>query len=941
MLSPRITVYQHLPHAALEHAVRGALDWQFALNTQNFQRSGPVGDALGSIAALRIVLIYALFASLWILLSDRAVTLLFQDVRSIAMASMLKGWLFVAVTALLLFGLISRLAGGLQRTLETVRQRETDLQESEGLLLESQRIAGLGSYVLDISRDQWTSSPVCDQVFGIDAAYDRSVQGWVHLVHPDERSSMADYFSSSVLGQGQSFDREYRIVRPIDGAQRWVHGLGRLEFDAQGKPTFMRGTIQDITDKKHAQIAVESARNQLKATLDALPDLLFEVGRDGRIHDYHSHRSDLLAAPPEVFLGRRFEEVMPTDVAQTCRAAIEEAAEKGVSTSEAYALQLPQGERWFELSVARMPARTDAERHFILIARDITERRQSEEKLQLAARVFSHAREGITITNADGVIMDVNAAFTRITGYERAEAIGQNPRMLKSGRQDRAFYANMWRELLERGHWTGEVWNRRKNGEVFAELLTISTVRDARGAVVQHVALFSDITALKEHQNQLEHMAHFDALTNLPNRLLLADRLQQAMSQAQRRGKQLAVAYLDLDSFKTINDRHGHDVGDQLLVALAGHMKETLRDGDTLARMGGDEFVAVLIDLDNAAHSVPLLQRLLDAAARPVTLGGLELQVSASLGVTFFPQAPDMDADQLLRQADQGMYQAKLAGKNRYHIFDAEQDNSIRGHHESVERVRLAMQQGEFVLYYQPKVNMRSGAMVGVEALIRWQHPERGLLAPATFLPVIEDHPLAVVLGEWVIASALEQIELWCAAGLDVHVSVNIGARQLQQVDFADRLRAILAEHPRVSPSHLELEILETSALKDMGQVSRLIETCEEFGVQFALDDFGTGYSSLTYLKRLHVGLLKIDQSFVRDMLDDADDLAILKGVIGLAGAFRRQVIAEGVETVAHGTLLLELGCELAQGYGIARPMPAEALPAWQAQWQPDPAWRA
>jgi EAL domain-containing protein (putative c-di-GMP-specific phosphodiesterase class I) len=280
-----------------------------------------------------------------------------------------------------------------------------------------------------------------------------------------------------------------------------------------------------------------------------------------------------------------------------------------------------------------------------------------------------------------------------------------------------------------------------------------------------------------------------------------------------------------------------------------------------------------------------------------------------------------------------------VAGKNRYHIFDAEQDSSIRGHHESLERIRLALDRGEFLLYYQPKVNMHSGQVVGAEALIRWQHPERGLLAPAAFLPVIEDHPLAVDVGEWVIDTALNQIEVWRAAGLDLPVSVNIGARQLQQANFVEHLQGILARHPQVNPASLELEVLETSALADIAQVSQVIEDCAEIGVKFALDDFGTGYSSLTYLKRLRVALLKIDQSFVRDMLDDPDDLAILEGVIGLAAAFKREVIAEGVETVAHGTALLQLGCELAQGYGIARPMPPEQIPDWVTTWQPDDAW--
>jgi diguanylate cyclase (GGDEF)-like protein len=470
-------------------------------------------------------------------------------------------------------------------------------------------------------------------------------------------------------------------------------------------------------------------------------------------------------------------------------------------------------------------------------------------------------------------------------------------------------------------------------------MLTVSEVRDARHRVTHYVAIFIDITTLKEHQKQLEHIAHFDALTNLPNRVLLADRMHQAMVQAQRRGQALAVAYLDLDGFKQINDTYGHDAGDQLLVAVSHAVKEAMREGDTLARIGGDEFVAVLADLSEASNCEITLNRLLVAAAQPMQFGDFQLQVSASLGVTFFPQADPVDADQLMRQADQAMYQAKLAGKNRYHVFDAVQDRSVRGLNERIDELARALIQQEFVLHYQPKVNLRSGQVVGAEALIRWQHPTKGLLSPALFLPMIEDHALSVTLGDWVIDKALRQLTDWLAQGLTLPVSVNVSARQLQREDFVQKLREALAQYPIVSPALLTLEVLETSVLEDLGRIAEIITDCARLGVTFALDDFGTGYSSLTYLKHLPVTLIKIDQSFVRDMLADADDLSILQGVISLARAFKREVIAEGMETPEHGTRLLQLGCELAQGYGIARPMPAADMPHWLTTWQPDPVW--
>jgi len=666
------------------------------------------------------------------------------------------------------------------------------------------------------------------------------------------------------------------------------------------------------------------------------------VHREGKILYVNPAAIKLMGATSaQELVGQDVMDRVHPEFRQTVRARVQSVSDSGVTAPMMDEKYLRLDGSTIEVEVQSTAMIYDGEAAIRTAFRDVTERKLAQEKLLLAASVFSHAREGIMITDAQANIIDINEAFSRITGYSRAEVMGQNPRILKSGRQNTEFYAAMWQELGEKGHWHGEVWNQRKNGELYAQMLTISAVRAGQGQIQHYVALLSDITSLKEHQHELEHIAHFDALTNLPNRVLLADRLQQGMVGAQRRNQPLAVVYLDLDGFKTINDRHGHEAGDLLLMTVATRMKQALREGDTLARIGGDEFVAVLLDLNDSQASVPMLKRLLAAAAEPMQLGELVLQVSASLGVTFYPQADDVEADQLLRQADQAMYQAKQAGKNRFHFFDTEQDRSVRGHHESIERIRQALAEHELVLHYQPKVNMRTGVVIGVEALIRWQHPDKGLLAPAAFLPVIEDHPLAVDIGEWVIRTALAQIGLWQVQGLDIPVSVNVGGRQLQQADFVPRLRELLALHPEVNPSRLEIEVLETSALEDLVGVSQVIEECRQMGVLFAMDDFGTGYSSLTYLKRLRVTLLKIDQSFVRDMLDDPDDLAILEGVIGLAKAFRRNVIAEGVETVAHGTMLMQLGCDLAQGFGIAIPMPAELLPDWVKTWQRDNAWIA
>ena len=576
---------------------------------------------------------------------------------------------------------------------------------------------------------------------------------------------------------------------------------------------------------------------------------------------------------------------------------------------------------------------------FAQLAGIALEHSEHKAQLLLAASVFTGAHEGIVITSPDAVILDVNARFTSLTGYSRQEVLGQTPRLLKSGLHDKEFYDQLWHQLTRSGYWEGEIWNRKKNGELMPESLRISAVVGEGGAVTHYVALFSDITVAKAHEQQLKKLAHFDPLTGLPNRTLFSDRLDQAMRQAERRQQTIAIAFIDLDGFKAVNDRYGHNTGDHLLVTLSQAMRNALRESDTLARIGGDEFVAVLLDLDSTDSSLPLIARLLETAAQPYEIDGVTLHVSASIGVTFFPQHDDVDADQLLRQADHAMYQAKQTGKNRYHCFDLEHDRIIRGHHTNLESIRQAFLTKQFILVYQPKVNMRTGCIIGVEALIRWQHPQRGLLPPASFLPAIENDALSAEIGDWVIGEALRQMSKWRTDGLRIPVSINVGAYQLQHGNFLESLRTQLARHPDILPADLCIEILETSALDDLLRVASIILECRQIGVTFSLDDFGTGYSSLTYLKRLDVDELKIDKSFVHDILSDPDDLSILAGILGLSRSLSRQVIAEGVETEAHGVLLLQMGCELAQGYGISRPMCAEDLPDWAANWQPPASW--
>ncbi|MBE0488934.1 MAG: EAL domain-containing protein [Halomonas sp.] len=603
-------------------------------------------------------------------------------------------------------------------------------------------------------------------------------------------------------------------------------------------------------------------------------------------------------------------------------------------------------ERW--LFGDSLPHREpDGDTTWFGVITDITERKQSEIALRTANMEAERFREALDHV---GSIIYMKDRDSRYTFANRAtlDFFGCTAESLL-GSEDARFFssdvASRQRKIdvrvLNGEPTTEEVSLHDAAGHlrVYLEVKTPIREDNTNGNIIGLLGISTDITQLKDHERQLEYLALYDPLTGLPNRVLLADRLTHAMAQEHRQGRHLAMVYLDLDGFKQINDRYGHAAGDHLLIRVAQRMKGVMREGDTLSRLGGDEFVAVLQDLADESVATGLFERLLDVASQPVWYQSHALRVTASLGVSFYPQADPVEADQLLRQADQAMYQAKLAGKGRYHLFDAERDRSMRSHHETLERIQQGLQEGEFRLHYQPKVNMRTGKTIGVEALVRWQHPERGLLLPAQFLPVIEEHSLSEALGEWVIRSALAQAAAWRLAGLDLPVSVNVSARQLRQRDLVARLKRLLGDHPELPPGALELEVLETSTLGDLSQASSLLEGCRQIGIQVSLDDFGTGYSSLTYLKRLPASIVKIDQSFVHDILDNPEDLKILDGIFSLATAFDRQVIAEGVETVHHGDMLLRVGCEMAQGHGIARPMPAEAVPGWLHDWRPPAHW--
>jgi len=567
------------------------------------------------------------------------------------------------------------------------------------------------------------------------------------------------------------------------------------------------------------------------------------------------------------------------------------------------------------------------------------QQQETEKLLVLHDTAFFSAHEAMTLTDANGIIIDVNPSFSRITGYTRDEAIGHNPSMLKSGKHTEQFYQAMWYSINSIGRWQGEIWNRKKSGEIFPENLSITAVKNNDDQVVNYVAVFSDTSQFKEQERQLKQMAYYDALTKLPNRFLLTDRITQAISQTQRTNTYMAICFLDFDGFKPINDTYGHDAGDRLLIEMANRFENILRKGDTVARIGGDEFVFLLVGMSKIKEHELAIKRILRTIAQPMTFNEDIISLTASIGVTISP-CDDKDADTLLRHADQAMYKAKQKGKNCYYLFNTKESDHVQVTAQKIKRIEQALLEKELVLFYQPKVDLRSGTVFGLEALIRWQHPQNGLVPPNDFLPLIEDHELIERIGDWVIETTLQQMTYWLADGIELEVSVNVSSRQLQQGDFVESLKTLLEKYPKVNPKNLEMEVLETAALEDIINIASIIEQCHKFGVGFALDDFGTGYSSLIYLKRLPAKTLKIDLSFVQKILVEPSDFSIVQGILGLASAFQNRSIAEGVETLDHALILLQLGCQYVQGYGISKPMPSNDVKHWIEQWQLPQQWQ-
>ncbi|MES2013171.1 MAG: EAL domain-containing protein [Pseudomonadota bacterium] len=694
------------------------------------------------------------------------------------------------------------------------------------------------------------------------------------------------------------------------GGLVWLLGSGRERAVA-----LAREMTQELRD----------AQTDLEGTLNAMPDVLFELGLDGRYYKYRTSCESLLVAPPEVLLGKLISEVLPAEATATCLAALQEANESGFSSGKQIEVPFGQELKWFELSVARKGGALSSEPRFIMISRDITERKQAESQLRLSAQVFNSSRDGIMVTDAYNKILSVNQAFTDITGYSKEDAVGYDLSVRRSGREGGSFYEEMWQAIVAKGHWQGEVWNCRKNGELYPEWLSISAVKDASGHVTQHIGILSDMTESKAAQERIDYLAHFDTLTQLPNRELLQDRTELALATAKRTTTNVTMMFIDIDRFQNVNDSLGHPIGDKILQTIAARFISHLQADDTVCRPGGDEFILLLpnTDASGAAH---VASRMLAMIEEPVVLdNGQQLSLTASIGIAVYPDNGS-DFERLSQCADAALLQAKQEGRNNFQFFNEQMHGRAQEVLQIENQLRRALITGELLLYYQPQVDARTSKIVGAEALIRWQHPEWGMVSPGRFIPIAERSGQIVEIGHWVLRTAAQQVMSWRVAGLDVvPVAVNLSALQFHQTTLCDTVSEVLRSSG-LPPALLELELTESVAMEDSSFTVDQISKLHAMGITLSIDDFGTGYSSLSYLKRYQIDKLKIDQSFVRDLDRDTDDGAIVRTIINLAHGLGFKTIAEGVETQGQLDYLRANGCDEIQGYFFSRPIPAEAF---------------
>lgn len=793
----------------------------------------------------------------------------------------------------------------------------------------TERLAGLGSWSQDLATGALEVSAECRRMHGLDlhAACLTFSYLWVR-VHPADRERL-EALIRRAHDEGEAFDTQYRVILP-EGGERIVHSRAAVNRD--GHPRLI-ASVHDVTEQKRAEDALRKSEARASRLLQERDfilensrDVLYYIDKNGLLFYISPVVQQLTGFSPEEWQGDFTRHLI--DSPRT-RKAIRETFDI-LTTGREYPPAVLEfrkkdgGILYGEVS-ERPIIKNGEVVGLVGVARDVTERLQVESRLRQAAAVFENTLEAIMITDPDRRITAVNRAFVEITEYTEAEVLGRNADFIGAQDEPSDMRVNLWNMVKESGRWSGEMWRRRKSGEAFPAWVAASAIKDHEQNVTHYVIVMSDLSRLKESEEKLDWLAHYDPLTRLPNRLLFNSLLAHAIRRAERERKLLAVIFIDLDNFKTINDTRGHPVGDRLLQQVADRLSSCLRKEDTVARLSGDEFVIILEDIADTRFLADVAEKILGSVARPYILNGEETETTASLGISLFPQ-DGLDVTQLVRNADAAMYRAKELGRGHFHFYTPELTINAIERSKLERAIRVGLQRREFVLHYQPQISLSTGAVVGVEALIRWQHPERGLVLPDAFIPLGEETGLILPLGHWVIQTACRQVQAWLEAGAaPIMLAINISARQLaSDKALVDKVSAAL-EETGFPPAYLQLEITESAIMRNLEDVRIAIRRLKALGVSLAIDDFGTGYSSLSYLKRFSVNKLKIDQSFVRNIVHDANDRAIAEAIIGLGRSLHLKVIAEGVESAAQRSFLYELGCDEMQGALFSPPLPEQA----------------
>jgi diguanylate cyclase (GGDEF)-like protein/PAS domain S-box-containing protein len=873
-------------------------------------------------AALRISSIYLLLATGWIWGSDWLVEA-WLHAGLPPRAQSWKGTFFVVLTAFMLYGLVRR---------ETRRQARltTELADREQLL--STFVQHVPAAVALVDRDmryllasqRWLSD------FGLD---EKQVLGQRHGdVFPDAANHW-DAAHRDALNGAVTRSEDDQLVR-ADGRVQHLRWEFRPCKVVNGSVTTVAIFVEDITQFKLDQQRLRSAEERWRYAIDSSDLGLWDWSvPTGTVFFSNRWKTMLGHTPAEIGsgLGEWETRVHPDDMPLVLADVGRLLDGSAPAYSNEHRMRCKDGSYKWILDRGKVIERDDGGNPLRVIGThtDLTALRLRDAELQLYANLFMHSLEGVMICGPDTNILAINQSFTEITGYSQIEVQGKRPSLLSSGRHDAAFFKELWRQVNALGRWQGEIWNRRKDGSQFLEWLTINVDRDSDGGVRHYYAIFSDITERKATEQRLMHLTHYDALTDLPNRLQLNDRFKRALADAQRHRGTLALLYVDLDRFRHINESLGHSIGDQLLVEVSRRLAQAVGKDDTVSRHGGDEFTVLLpeADADAAAH---MAQSLLDALAAPVELSTQQLMVSASIGIATYP-ADGKDVDALRQASDVAMYRAKQDGGNMYRFHSASMQQQVSKTLQTENALHRALRDQEFELHYQPQIEMSSGRVVGCEALLRWRDPVVGMRSPAEFIPVAEECGLILPIGAWVIRTAAAQCKAWRDGGFgQISVAVNVSALQFRQESFVQQVKQALADSG-LPASALDIELTESAVAEDPERATELIQTLHDLGVQLSIDDFGTGYSSLSHLKRFNIHKLKIDQSFVRDLMKDADSASIVQAVISMSANLGLSSIAEGVETAEQAAWLRERGCNEAQGYLFARPMDATAFSRWMA----------